>query len=63
MQRLVQPIEPPKRSVWPLVAWAVSLIVLLALVGGAFVWRAQIMHAWPPSARVYATLGLSDAGR
>jgi predicted Zn finger-like uncharacterized protein len=52
---------PPSRngSVAAVLAWAVSL----ALVGGgilaAYAWRAPIIAAWPPSARLYQLLGLA----
>jgi hypothetical protein len=59
MQRLVLPVEPPRRSAWVSVAWVASLVVLAALAGSAVVWRADVMHAWPPSTRAYAALGLA----
>jgi predicted Zn finger-like uncharacterized protein len=39
-------------------AWGVSLLVLVAAAGAGYVWRGDIMHAWPPSARMYAALGM-----
>jgi predicted Zn finger-like uncharacterized protein len=64
MQRLARSAEPePARSVWPWIAWAISLVVLAALVWGALVWRAEIMQVWPPSARLYDLLGLLQTTR
>lgn len=39
-------------------AWALSVVVLVAAVGAGYVWRGEIMHAWPPSARMYAAFGM-----
>ncbi len=41
-----------------LLAWAGSLALLGLLVWAGIAWRAGIMHAWPPSERLYAALGL-----
>ena len=38
--------------------WTVSIAVLLALVWAAVTWRSDVMHAWPPSERLYTALGL-----
>jgi predicted Zn finger-like uncharacterized protein len=59
MERLARPVEPPPRSPWLGVAWVGSLIVLAALAWGAVAWRADVMHAWPPSTRAYAMIGLA----
>ncbi len=40
------------------IAWAVSLIALLALAGSAYVWQRQVVSLWPPSARAYALFGM-----
>jgi predicted Zn finger-like uncharacterized protein len=58
MQRLARPVEPPRRTPWVGLAWVGSLIVVAALAWGAVTWRADVMHAWPPSTRAYAALGL-----
>lgn len=42
-----------------LAGWVLSLAVIAGLAWSAYAWRAQIMHAWPPSERVYAALGLA----
>ena len=39
-------------------AWALSVLLLVAVLAGGYVWRGEIMHAWPPSARMYAALGI-----
>ena len=59
MERLARPVEPPRRTPWIGLAWVGSLIVVAALAWGAVNWRADVMHAWPPSTRAYAALGLA----
>lgn len=39
-------------------AWAASILLLLAAVAAAYVWRAEIIASWPPSARAYALFGV-----
>lgn len=39
-------------------AWALTVLTLLALAGAAYVWRADVQAAWPPSQRAYAAIGL-----
>ena len=39
-------------------AIAVSVMVLVALGWGAFTWRAEVMHVFPASQRLFAALGL-----
>ena len=41
-------------------AWALSIAAVVALVWGAFAGREAVMHAWPPSTRAYAALGLAN---
>jgi hypothetical protein len=43
-------------------AWAASVLILVLLAWAAYGWRAEIMHAWPASERLYAALGLLPAG-
>ena len=46
-------------SAMPLrIAWAASVLGLLLLVVAAYVWRAELMHVWPASQRIYRALGL-----
>ena len=42
-------------------AWAASVLILVLLAWAAYGWRAEIMHAWPASERLYAALGLLPA--
>ncbi len=42
-------------------AWAASVLLLLALVVAGILWRSEVARAWPPSQRVYDALGLSYA--
>ncbi len=52
---------PVARSAPPqpaLFAWAASVVVIVAAVAGAYVWRTNVMQAWPPSQRAYQALGL-----
>ena len=39
-------------------AWVASILVLILGGVGAIAKRAEIMEAWPPSARVFSALGL-----
>ncbi|HET6182532.1 MAG TPA: zinc-ribbon domain-containing protein [Acetobacteraceae bacterium] len=43
-------------------AWIGSVAVVLLALWAAFAWRAEIMHAWPPSARAYAAFGIDRRG-
>ena len=52
-------MRPPSRPPVLMLAWGGSLLLLVVLVAAAFVWRDPIMQAWPPSARVYGSLGLT----
>ncbi len=57
-----QALAAPLRLASPpllLLAWAGSAVVMAALVAAFVVERAPIMLAWPPSARLYAALGLA----
>ena len=51
------PIAPPRRRGGLIAAWIASLVLLAALAAGAWVERASVMQAWPPSARVFRALG------
>jgi hypothetical protein len=51
------PAAAPAKTA-PVAGWAASIALLIILGAAAIVFRAQIMHAWPPSERVYAALGL-----
>ena len=49
---------PPRRT-GVVLAWLVSLAVLALLVWAAYAFRGTVIGAWPPSARLYAALGLN----
>jgi len=38
-------------------SWIASFVLLGTIGWSAIAWRPSIMHAWPPSARIYAVLG------
>lgn len=42
----------PRPSVGLRAAWAASILVLVGAATAGFVWRAGIVEAWPPSARL-----------
>lgn len=54
---LLPPPPPPRRRSGLIAAWIASLVLLAVLAGAAWVERAAVIKAWPPSARVYAALG------
>ena len=58
LPRLAPPVAP-RRSPAVRLAWAASLLVLVAGLAAAVVWRGRVAQAWPPSLRVYAALGLA----
>jgi len=51
-----EPNERPARA--PLLAWAASVLIVLALGLAALHYRAAIVGAWPNAARAYALIGL-----
>lgn len=57
-------IEPATRREGTLLrlAWAASVLILVLLAWAAYGWRAEIMHAWPASERLYGALGLLPGG-
>jgi predicted Zn finger-like uncharacterized protein len=57
--RPAPPLAAPRISLGLRLAWAASLLVLVAGLAAGVVWRARIAQAWPPSLRVYAVLGLA----
>jgi predicted Zn finger-like uncharacterized protein len=58
MDRLAAHADLPRPSVRLPMAWGASLVLLVLLAGGAYVWRSDVVAAWPPSARAYAAFGL-----
>lgn len=49
--------DPPQRRALG-AAWALTAVVLIAVVIGAVAQREAVMAAWPPAARAYAAIGL-----
>jgi predicted Zn finger-like uncharacterized protein len=41
------------------IAWIASLVLLAAGIAAGCIWRDGIMHFWPPSARLFAMVGLA----
>jgi predicted Zn finger-like uncharacterized protein len=65
--RYPSPIEPPLRPpprgrpgerMLVVLGWLLSFAVLGAGGWAAVVWRAEVVEAWPPAARLYVALGL-----
>jgi predicted Zn finger-like uncharacterized protein len=55
------PMDPPpgaRRNTALRLAWAGSIVALVVLGWAAYAARTPIMQAWPPSIRLYATLGV-----
>jgi hypothetical protein len=51
-------VVPPAAKGPPVVEWAVSVTLVVALVVGMVIFRGPIMRVWPPSLRLYAVLGM-----
>lgn len=47
---------PPRRGV--IIGWAVFVLLLAGVGGGAYAGREQVVRFWPPAARLYALAGL-----
>ena len=58
MDRLAAHADLPQPSVRLRLAWGASVVLLVLLAGGAYVWRGDVVAAWPPRARAYAAFGL-----
>lgn len=58
MDRLALHAAWPPSRLQLRMAWAASLALLAFLGWAAYAWRAQIVEAWPPSARMYAAFGM-----
>jgi hypothetical protein len=60
MERLAQTAPPRSPGGAALRAtWVASIVVILALLWGAYVWRADVMADWPQTVRLYSLLGLA----
>jgi hypothetical protein len=58
MDRLALKSVQPSSHLPLRLAWLASLAALAFLGWAAYAWRAEIVAAWPPSARMYATFGV-----
>ena len=61
--RLALLATPPRGRFGLRLAWAASGLLVAMALAAAFVWRAEVARAWPPSLRVYAALGLAHNAR
>ncbi len=52
------PPEPRRNNSALVLAWIASLMLLAAIVAGAYAGRQDVMRTWPPSERLYGALGL-----
>jgi predicted Zn finger-like uncharacterized protein len=43
-------------------AWAASLLAVLGMVVALWLFRAEIVEAWPPAARLYLLFGMTAIG-
>ena len=44
-------------------AWGLSVVLIVVAIGAGYVWRGAVMHAWPPSERMYGMLGMGVAAK
>ncbi len=49
--------KPPSWDRWAIAAWAASLLAVIGIGVTAVQLRAELMHHWPPSQRLYALFG------
>ena len=61
LDRMARRAPPPRSSGGAALRafWAVSIVVVLALLWGAYAWRGEVMTRWPQSVRAYSLLGLT----
>lgn len=57
--RPVPPVTRPEPGPSLVLAWTLSILVLLAVVAALLIWREEIAVAWPPSQWFYRALGLA----
>lgn len=56
---LPRPEDRPATSPYLVaIGWALSAMVLLLAGLGAYLFRLEIIEAWPPAARLFVALGL-----
>lgn len=58
LERPLPRTRTPRDSATLLFAWSLSVGIVLAALGAAYVNRAEIVAAWPPAARAYQVLGI-----
>ena len=51
-------VVPPAAKGPPVMEWAISVSLVVALVAAVVIFRGPIMNVWPPSLRLYAALGM-----
>lgn len=54
-----EPRQGHNGAAW--LGWLLSLALIALLVWAGYAYRGALMHAWPPSQRLYALLGLGPA--
>ncbi|UPG74069.1 hypothetical protein MVG78_08065 [Roseomonas gilardii subsp. gilardii] len=57
--RRLPPVAQPERGPSLILAWTLSILLLLAVVAALLVWQEEIGAAWPPSQWLYRALGLT----
>ncbi len=50
--------RPPRKSGWQ--GWAALAVVIVVMLGGAFLARDRIIEGWPLAERLYAVVGLAE---
>jgi predicted Zn finger-like uncharacterized protein len=58
IDRLMAPQEKPPASLALRLAWIGSIVLILAVLIAAVVWRADVMTLWPASGHLFSALGL-----
>lgn len=56
----VEPPEAGHAGVALRAAWVVSALVLIVVVAAVITWRTDIIHAWPPGARLLGPFGRNE---
>ncbi len=53
---------PPRPMIALWAAWAASILLVILAGVALWAWRADIVGAWPPMARLYLALGIDPGG-
>lgn len=48
--------EEKSSKLW--IAWLLLLLVVAGIVAGGYIYRSQIIEIWPPSGKLYRTIGI-----